>query len=89
MFEASRVINGVTMKTEDDTPIDKAKAEELLSVAIQLQGEFWDALTALEAALDGIEIDGSRDLSETTIKELMNDAQQDGNGTDGTGAELS
>ncbi len=78
MFEAFRVINGITMKTEDDTPIDKAKAEELFAVAIQLQGEFWDALTELEAALKGIMIDGTRDLSETTIEELIRDAQQAG-----------
>ena len=54
-----------------DTPIDRAKAEELLATAAQLQAAFWDALLELEGALGGIEIDGNRDLSETTIDELL------------------
>ena len=54
-----------------DTPIDRAKAEDLLAAAAQLQAAFWDALLELEGALGGIEIDGNRDLSETTIDELL------------------
>ena len=42
----------------------------------QLQAAFWDALSELEDALGGIEIDGTRDLSETTIDELI-DGEQD------------
>ena len=67
------------METESYTPIDKAKAEELLATATQLQAAFWDALFELEGALDGIEIDGNRDLSETTIDELM---EEEANGDD-------
>jgi hypothetical protein len=65
-------------ETEDYTPIDRAKAEELLATATQLQAAFWDALSDLEGALDGIEIDGTRDLSETTIDALMEEAEEDG-----------
>ena len=54
-----------------DTPLDRAKAEDLLATAAQLQAAFWDALLELEGALGGIEIDGNRDLSETTIDELL------------------
>jgi hypothetical protein len=89
MFEAFRVMNGGTMKTEDYTPIDKAKAEELLTTATELQAAFWGALSDLEAALNGIEIDGSRDLSGMTIEELMDGVEQDGDGTDGTEVEPS
>jgi hypothetical protein len=32
-------------------------------------------------ALDGLEISGTRDLSETTIDELMEEAEGDGGGT--------
>jgi hypothetical protein len=64
-----------TMKTEGYTPIDRARAEELLATATQLQAAFWDALSELEGALDGIEISGTRDLSETTIEELMEEAE--------------
>ena len=39
---------------------------------------FWDALSDLEGALDGIEIDGTRDLSETTIDELVNGEDEGG-----------
>jgi hypothetical protein len=60
---------------EGYTPIDRAKAEELLATATQLQAAFWDALLELEGALDGIEIDGNRDLSETTIDELTEEAE--------------
>ena len=54
-----------------DTLIDRAKAEDLLAAATQLQAAFWDALLELEGALGGIGIDGNRDLSETTIDELL------------------
>jgi len=67
------------MEMEGDAPIDKAGAEELLAVATELQTAFWDALTDLEGALQGIEIDGNRDLSEVTIAELMEEAE-DGSG---------
>ena len=66
------------METESYTPIDKARAEKLLATATQRQAAFWDALSDLEGALDGIEIDGNRDLSETTIDELMEEAEEDG-----------
>jgi hypothetical protein len=68
-------------ETEGYKTIDKANAEELLAAAAQLQGMFWDALSDLEDALDGIEIDGNRDLSETTIDELMEEADEDGDDT--------
>jgi hypothetical protein len=64
-------------EAEGYTPIDRARAEELLATATQLQTAFWDALLELEGALDGIEIDGNRDLSETTIDELM-EAEEEG-----------
>ncbi len=59
------------METENNTTIDRANAEEMLAAATRLQGLFWDALSELEEALGGTEIDGTRDLSETTIDELM------------------
>ena len=68
------------METEGYTPIDRAKAEELLATATQLQAAFWDALLELESVLDGIEISANRDLSEATIDELMKDAEEDGDG---------
>ena len=43
-------------EAEGYTPIDRARAEELLATATQLQAAFWDALLELEGALDGIEI---------------------------------
>ena len=46
-------------ETEDYTPIDRG-VEGLLATATQLQAAFWDALSDLEGALDGIEIDGTR-----------------------------
>jgi hypothetical protein len=57
-------------ETEGYTPIYRANAEDLFATATALQAEFWDALLELEIALDAIEIDGNRDLSETTIDEL-------------------
>jgi hypothetical protein len=69
------------------TPIDKAKAAELLAAATQLQAAFWDALSDLEGALDGIELDGTRDLSETTLDELMEEAEEDGDNTTVVGIE--
>jgi hypothetical protein len=64
-------------EAEGYTPIDRARAEELLAAATQLQAAFWDALSELEGALDGIEIDGTRDLSETTVDELMEEAEDE------------
>jgi hypothetical protein len=66
------------VQTDGYMPIDKAKAEELLATATQLQGMFWDARSDLEGALDGIEISGTRDLGETTIDGLMEEAAEDG-----------
>jgi hypothetical protein len=60
-----------------DTLIDRAKAEDLLAAATQLQAAFWDALLELEGALGGIEIDGNRDLSETSIDELLAEEDSD------------
>ena len=45
--------------------------------AAQLQAPFWDALLELEGALGGIEIDGNRDLSETSIDELLAEEDSD------------
>jgi hypothetical protein len=65
---------------EGYTPIDRAKAEELLATTTQLPAAFWEALSELEGALDGIEISGTRDLSETTIDELIEEeAGEDNN----------
>jgi hypothetical protein len=63
-------------EAEGYTPTDRARAEELLATATQLEAAFWDALRELEGALDGTEIDGNRDLSETTIDELMEEAEE-------------
>ena len=78
IVKAFGVMNGGTMETEGYTPIDRAKAEELLATATQLQAAFWDALLELESVLDGIEISASRDLSETTIDDLMEEAEEGG-----------
>jgi hypothetical protein len=64
-------------ETATDTPIDRAKAEDLLAAAAQLQAEFWDALLELEGALGSIEIDGNRDLSEATVDELLEEEARD------------
>ncbi len=77
------------MKTEANIQIDQTKAEELFATATQLQGEFWDALSELEAALNGIMIDGNRDLSETTIEELIREAGEAGEDTTVTRIEPS
>jgi hypothetical protein len=78
MSEAFGVMNAGSMEEENHTPIDRAGAEELLATATQLQRMFWGALSDLEGALDGIEIDGTRDLSETTIDELVNGEDEGG-----------
>jgi hypothetical protein len=62
---------------ESATPTDRTTCEELLATAAQLQAAFWDALLELEGALGGIEIDGNRDLSETTIDELLVEEDSD------------
>ncbi len=77
------------MKTEANIQIDQTKAEESFATATQLQGEFWDALSELEAALNGIMIDGNRDLSETTIEELIREAGEAGEDTTVTRIEPS
>ena len=64
-------------ETATDTIVDRAKAEDLLATAAQLQAAFWDALLELEGALGGIEIDGNRDLSETSIDELLAEEDSD------------
>ena len=46
--------------------IEQEKFEE----ARRLQHEFWDSLSALEEVL-GVEIDGTRDLDDTTMDELI------------------
>ncbi len=61
------------MTTKEGKTIDKTRAEELLVTAAQLQAAFWDALSELEAALEGIEISATRDLSETPIDDLLNE----------------
>ena len=50
------------METEGYTPIDKAKAEELLATATQLRGSFGTRSRA-ECALDGIEVNANREAS--------------------------
>jgi DNA-binding protein YbaB len=64
-------------ETATDTIVDRAKAEDLLANAAQLQVAFRDALLELEGALGGIEIDGNRDLSETSIDELLVEEDSD------------
>jgi hypothetical protein len=76
-FEAFGVINESTMETDGSTTIDQVKAEELLATATRLQAAFWDVLSDLEDALDGIEVSGARDLSETTIDELIAEDKED------------
>jgi hypothetical protein len=71
---SERVIYGVTMETKNHTAIDRTRAAELLTAACQLQAAFWDTLSELEDALDGIEVSGTRDLSETTIDEIIEEA---------------
>lgn len=73
MFRAFGVMNGGTMTTKEGKTIDKTRAEELLVTAAQLQAAFWDALSELEAALERIEISATRDLSETTIDDLLHE----------------
>jgi hypothetical protein len=48
--------------------------QEKFEEAKRLQHEFWEALTALEDVLD-IEIDGTRDLADTTIEDLKKDPE--------------
>jgi hypothetical protein len=45
----------------------------------QLQAAFWDALSDLEDALKGIEVSGTRDLSETSIDELIGEGRDESN----------
>ena len=61
------------MIIEEGKTIDKTRDEELLVTATQLQAAFWDALSELEAALERIEISATRDLSETTIDDLLHE----------------
>jgi hypothetical protein len=41
------------METEGDKVIDRARAEELLAAATELQAAFWDALTDWRARCKG------------------------------------
>jgi hypothetical protein len=63
--------------TKTRVAVQLPSAEELLAAAAQLQAAFWDALLELEGALGSIEIDGNRDLSETTIDELLAERNTD------------
>jgi hypothetical protein len=66
------------METANDPQVaDRARAEALLTIAAELQGAFWDALSELEAALGSIEIDAGRDLTEATIDDLLDDGEED------------
>ncbi len=51
-------------------PKKQQKSEILLEAARVAQSTFWDALSELESELD-IEIDGTTDLSDSTIKSLI------------------
>lgn len=51
-------------------------ANALLTKAQELQTAFWDAVRALEDALD-VEIDSSRDLSNETIESLAEDGEEE------------
>jgi hypothetical protein len=50
--------------------MEREELEALLETARETQTAFWDALAALEAALD-CEIDGTQDLDGVTIEELQ------------------
>lgn len=54
--------------------IDTAKCIELLQIAASTQGTFWDAVRELEEAI-GFDVDCTRDLTEVTIEELVEQHQ--------------
>lgn len=53
------------------TPTKRQTVERLFNTAQELQVSFWEAIAELEQAL-GIEADSPRDLSDTTVDELLN-----------------
>jgi hypothetical protein len=53
------------------TRINMRKARSLLDRAASAQTVFWVALRELEEELGNIGIDGSRDLEETTVEQLI------------------
>ncbi len=58
------------------TKVQRMRAEALLRIATDLQGEFWDAVLELECALD-IRIDTNRDLSDWDVERLHSGAEDD------------
>jgi hypothetical protein len=50
--------------------MNRAQLLERYEEARLAQGEFWDALSALEEAI-GFEIDGTRDLADTDVDALL------------------
>lgn len=46
-------------------------AEDALDNAASLQSLFWEALSELEDALGGIEVDDSQDLNDATVETLL------------------
>ncbi|MGC2619137.1 MAG: hypothetical protein WA414_08875 [Acidobacteriaceae bacterium] len=58
------------------TPRQRGEAEALLKTAAALQGRFWDAVSELEDAL-GVEIDENRDLSEWSVRDLYEGANDE------------
>lgn len=54
----------------------RAIAEEALTEAKVAQNLFWSALADLENAL-GIEVDGTRDLENTNVEDLIESARQE------------
>ena len=59
-----------TPETEGDAMRITRKMTTALEVARDAQTAYWDALLALEKAI-GVEVDGTQDLQETTVKDLM------------------
>lgn len=56
--------------------MDRETAERLLGIAAASQSEFWEELSELEAEL-GCEVDGTRDLSDLTIDDLLEAGEDD------------
>ena len=57
-------------------PVDRVEAEALYSLALSAQTAFWGCMNELEAAL-GIDLDGTADLADTTVDELLTEATKE------------
>jgi hypothetical protein len=62
-----------TSETEGDTMRINRKMTTALERARDAQTAYWDALLALEKAI-GVEVDGTQDLQDTTVKDLIEQA---------------